>query len=34
MSQAWSEDKQVVFHEGFVGQQTDHEQYSKFTGNQ
>ena len=30
MRQAWSEDKQAVFHEWFVNQQTDLEQYSKF----
>ena len=30
MCQAWHEDKQVVFHEDFVGQQTDLEHYSKF----
>ena len=29
MQQAWSEDKQAVFHSGFVGQQIDLKQYSK-----
>ena len=29
MWQAWSEDKQAVFHAGFVGQQIDLKHYSK-----
>ena len=29
MWQAWSEDKQAVFHAGFVGQQIDLKKYSK-----